>query len=178
MKIRIRPLSLLACLTLAGCGTGGVDTGSTRIANGGIVVTGQNVALHGLNGAEASIDASGSLFIGDRTVAVDAAQRNQLQQYYEAAQAVREQGIATGEAGVSSAAVAIKNAALRILDVGNQADRQDAIAAQRVREAANMICLDLRQIKAAQDQLGATLPAFKPYAGIIDDSGADCAASS
>lgn len=175
MKIRIRTISLLACFTLAGCGGGGA-TGSTSIANGGIVVIGENVALHGINGAEASIDASGSLFIGDHMVSVDAAQRNQLQQYYQAAQAVREHGIATGEAGVSSAAVSIKNAALRILDVGNQADRQDAIAAQRVRQAAGMICLDLKQIRAAQDQLGATLPAFKPYAGIIDDSGAHCAA--
>lgn len=173
MKNPIRTISLLACLTLAGC-TGRGATGSTTIANGGLVVLGQNVVLRGINGVEASIDASGSLFVGDQAITVDAAQRNQLQQYYQAAQAVREHGIATGEAGISNAAVSVKNAALRILDVGDQADRQDALAAHRVREAAGMICLDLQQIKAAQDQLGATLPAFKPFAGIIDDDGSDC----
>ena len=66
-------LALAAGLLLAGC-SNGPDT--TTIANGGIVVNGDNVALHGTGGTEAFLDATGRLVIDGHDVAVVPSSRN------------------------------------------------------------------------------------------------------
>lgn len=164
---------LAASALLAACGNGSHN--STTIANGGIVVRGDQVTLHGHGGAEATLDAAGKLVIDGRAVAVDAAQRQWLQQYFQGARAVREHGLATGEAGAAVAVQSLKNAATHVTggDSG-QADASLEAATTRVDQEASKICLDIQQIRAAQERLSSSLAAFKPFSGIIDGSGSDC----
>jgi hypothetical protein len=169
-------LILAAGFVLAGCGNG---LNTTSIADGGIVVRGDRVTLHGDGGSEAVVDAAGKLVVDDREVAVDAAQRQLLQQYYQGALAVREHGLATGKAGAGVAVESIKNAATHVTGGdGEQADAKLEAATQRIDREASKICLDIQQIRLAQDRLADALPAFKPFAGIIDDDGSDCAKDS
>jgi hypothetical protein len=165
-------LALSAGFLLGGCNN---DFQTTTIANGGIVVHGGEVTLRGTGGHEASVDETGKLSVDGHEVAVDAAQRKLLQQYYQGALAVREHGLATGRAGARVAVQSLKNAATKV--TGGDSEQADAgldAATQRVNREASKICLDIQQIRLAQDRLADALPAFKPFAGIIDDDGSDC----
>jgi hypothetical protein len=163
-------LTVAASLVLAACGNASFgDSGSTSIANGGIVVRGEQVVLHGTGGVDGSLDATGNLAVDGRAVAVDATQRDQLRQYYQAAHAVREHGIATGKAGAALALKSVKVAAAHVTGGdGAGADAALDAATRRVDREASKICLQLQQIRAAQDRLAATLPAFSPFAHIVD----------
>ena len=165
-------LALAASLVLAGCGNG-LDT--TTIANGGIVVLGDQVTLHGTGNSEALLDATGRLVIDGHVVAVDTTQRQLLQQYYQGARAVREHGVATGKAGAAVAVQSLRNAAEHATGRGTEqtAAKLDT-ATRRVDDEANKICLDIGQIRAAQNRLADSLPAFKPFARIIDGDDSDC----
>ena len=157
---------------LGGCGDGSL--GTTIIANGGIVVRDARVTLHGDGGAEARLDADGTLQVDGRAIALDATQRTLLQQYYNSALAVRGHGIATGKAGAAMGVKSVQNVATRLLgDDDGQADAKLDAATRRIEQEAAKVCLDVRRIKAAQDRLATSLPAFKPFAGIIEDNG-DC----
>jgi hypothetical protein len=169
-------LVLAAGFVLGGCGNG---FHTTTIANGGIVVNGDEVTLHGTGGSEATMDAAGKLEVDGREVAVDAAQRQLLKQYYQGALAVREHGLATGRAGAGVAVQSLKNAAAHV--TGGDSEQADAgldAATQRVNREASKICIDIQQIRLAQDRLAGSLPAFKPFAGIIDGDGSDCSKDS
>ena len=168
-------LALAASALLAGCSNGSFDSGSTNIANGGIVVRGDRVILHGNGGVEGNLDAAGNLVIDGRTVTVDATQRQQLQQYYQGAHAVREHGIATGKAGAAVAVQSLKSAAAHVTGGdGEQADATLDAATSRVDQAASKICFDLQQIKGAQARLATGLAAFKPFAGIVHSNDDEC----
>src|SRR5690242_14250979 len=108
-----RRIATLALVLAAGFVLGGCDKGphTTTIANGGIVVHGDEVVLHGSGGAQATVNAAGRLRVDGRDVAVDATQRQLLLQYYQGALAVRQHGLATGKAGAGVAVQSLKNAA-------------------------------------------------------------------
>lgn len=166
-------LAFAAGLLLAGCGNGSFS--STTIADGGIVLQGDEVTLHGTGGTEAFLDAAGRLVIDGRDVAVDATQRQLLQQYYQGARAVREHGMATGKAGAVVAVQSLKNAATQMTGGDSkQAEAKLDAATQRISQEASRICLDIRQIRTAQDRLATSLAAFKPFAAIIDGEGDHC----
>lgn len=160
-------LALVLGTLLAGCSNGSLDS-TTIIADGGIVVRGDRVMLHGASGVEGNLDAAGNLMIDGRTVSVDASQREQLQQYYQGARSVREHGIATGKAGAAVAMQSLKSAATHVTGGnGEQADAKLDSATSRVDQEASKICLDLQQIMAAQGHLATGLSAFKPFADIV-----------
>lgn len=172
MFIRSSALAFVVVALLAGCSHGSL--GSTTIANGGIVVHGGDVVLHGTDRTEARLDGTGNLVIGGHPVTVTEAQRQQLQLYYQGALAVRRHGIATGKAGAAIGVQALKSAAMHVTGGDDaHADASLDAATRQVDEEASKICVDMRQIKAAQDRLATQLPAFKPFVGIVDDAG-DC----
>jgi len=172
MFIRSNALAFAVVTLLAGCSHGSL--GSTTIANGGIVVHGADVVLHGTGGTEASLDATGNLVIGGHPATVTDAQRQQLQLYYRGALAVRQHGIATGKAGAAIGVQALKSAATKVTGGDDvHADASLDAATRQVDEEASKICLDMRQIKASQDRLAIQLPAFEPFSKIVDDAG-DC----
>ncbi|HET6806766.1 MAG TPA: DUF2884 family protein [Frateuria sp.] len=166
-------LAFAAGLLLAGCSNGSFS--STTIADGGIVVRGDKVTLFGKGGSEGVLDGTGRLVVDGRDVTVDATQRQLLQRYYQSAQAVREHGMATGKAGVAVAVQSLKKAAAHVAggDDGKADTGLDA-ATKRVHQEASRICQDISEIRIAQDRLATSLPAFKPFAGIVDHDGSDC----
>lgn len=172
---------LLAVALLAGCsdhdsGFTFISTGNTSIDNGAITVRGDSVRLHPDTGSTATIDSSGNFAVDDKPVQVTPADRSLLQQYYAAATAVREHGIATGKAGAGIAGAAIKGAVSSMAGNDDHASASQVQAqADKVKLAALKICDDLAHIRDTQDQLAAQMPAFKPYAGLITtDSVDDC----
>lgn len=162
--------ALLATGLLAGCGNGSMmsDFGSTSIADGGIRVKHGVVTLHVSDAPNAVISADGELRIDGKAVATTPAQQALLKRYASSALAVREHGIATGEAGAAVAGAAIRGIAASITTGdSDQIDKHVDAKARQVDTEANKICMDITNIKAAQDALATDLPAFRPYAGII-----------
>jgi hypothetical protein len=161
-------LALVLGTLLAGCSNGSLDSGSTVIVNGDIVIRGDRVMLHGAGGIEGNLDAAGNLVIDGRTVTVDASQREQLQRYYQGARSVREHGIATGKAGAAVAMQSLKTAAAYVTGGnGEQADADLNSTTSRIDQEASNICLDLQQVMAAQGSLATSLGSFKPFADIV-----------
>lgn len=166
----------LACALLAGCNQGAFQNhGSTVIANGALVVRGDAVILHGVGGTEARLDAAGNFTVSGRTIEVDPLQRQWLQQYYQDARAVRAHGIATGKAGIRVAVASLEAAFVHATGGhGQQSDARRDTASAQVDQAASRICLDLRGVKAAQEKLATSLPAFAPFARILGGDASDC----
>jgi hypothetical protein len=156
---------LLAATLLAGCS----GLGDTSIANGGIVLDHGEITLHASDAPAATIDAAGTLRIDGKAVALAPDQRALLLRYYQGVRAVREHGIATGKAGAAAAAASLKDAVAG----GSAAGDKAADRADQVTRMATRICQDLAEVKAAQDALAVQLPAFKPYANILDED-KDC----
>ncbi|SFS13002.1 hypothetical protein SAMN05216570_2773 [Dyella sp. OK004] len=179
------PTRLICALTLvglvAGCGNDSSQfnvstSGFSSIADGHIIVRDGVVTLHRDNAPNAVIHANGDLLIDDKAVAIDATQRELLKRYQQNAVAVREHGVATGKAGAAVAGAAIKGAVDSVTSGDSkEIDKQVDAQAKQVDLEAAKICEDLKGVQLAQDQLAASLPAFKPYAGILrEDDDEDC----
>ncbi|MEO7072611.1 MAG: DUF2884 domain-containing protein [Rhodanobacter sp.] len=180
MKFHCIVSVLLAATLAAGCTNDGdhssVGFGTTSFANGRIKVSDNAATVHVKGAPQAVIGTSGSLQIGHDVIATNPAQQALLRDYYRHAAAVREHGIATGKAGAAVAGQAISSVA-KGLASGNtdNIDQEIDAKAARVELEARKICLDLVGVKAAQDALAAQLPAFNPYAHVIDASAtSDC----
>jgi hypothetical protein len=178
MPTRLLLFALLATGLLAGCGNDSMmgNFGSTSIADGGIRVKHGVVTLHVSGAPSAVISADGELRIDGKAVATTPAQQVLLQHYASSALAVREHGIATGKAGAAVAGAAIRGIAASIASGdSDQIDKHVDAKAKQVDTEANKICVDIANIKAAQNALATDLPAFRPYAGIIHaDESTDC----
>lgn len=178
MKVHCLASVLAAAILAGGCTASGdhgsIGFGSTHLANGRITINGDEARLHVKGAPDAAIGATGSLRIGHDVVATTPAQQALLRDYYRNAMAIREHGIATGKAGAAIAGQAISSVA-KGLASGNtdNIDKEIDAKAARVEQEAQKICLDLVGVKAAQDALAPQLPAFKPYAGIVDADAVD-----
>ncbi len=164
---------------LAACTVGSGDTSILSTGNGNsytsrITLHDGQITLHVKGAPNAVIDAAGDLTIDRQPITVNPAQRTLLQAYYRGAMAVRSHGIATGKAGVAVAGQAIASVARGLAsgDTDNIDKEVDAKAA-RVEQEAQKICLDVVGVKSAQDALATQVPAFKPYAGIVDADAVD-----
>ncbi len=164
-------IALLAA-TLAAC------TGTTYISdrNGhSLSVSDDVVTLHTSGKPDAVVDANGGLSIDGKPITVTPAQRAWLKTYHDEAASIRSAGIATGKATARLAAHAIGDA---VAGAGSGNDdpapsRIDA-EAKGVEAKALAICNNLDALQASQDKLAASLPAFKPYAGLDVRADIDC----
>ncbi len=171
----IRPaLFAVAVVALVACGDHG-SLSNTSIANGALRVSGDLVRLHADAHPTAIIDSAGDFSVDGKPVQVTPPQHALLLQYYTAATAVRTHGLETGKAGAAIAGEALKGAAAAIANGGDDKSVDARVQAQadRVKQAAMKICDDLAGIRAAQEQLAATLPAFRPYGDLIGQGSVD-----
>lgn len=145
----------------------GLSRGRLHLGNGAVAVR--------TDGApDAIISANGDLQIDQHPVAVDDAQRSLLKSYYSNAMLILTDGIATGKAGATLGEEAAKSVVTRLASGDPDKIQQDIDAKTKpLKEAALKICTDLGNVKNSQDQLAATLPAFKPYGDIISGSDVD-----
>jgi hypothetical protein len=169
-KQRLIPLFAL-CVLAAGC-----DSGSYTSTDHGRISTRDGlVTLRPDHGTEATIDQAGVLSIDGKAVTVDDRQRELLRRYYSNATAIRQHGIETGKAGAAMAGEALKGVAETVKGDENGVDKRVEAQTQKITDQVMKICDDLAGVKAAQDELAASLPAFKPYGGIVDEKSiTDC----
>ncbi|MGO4700434.1 DUF2884 family protein [Dyella sp. 2RAB6] len=164
LKRHLIPLLALCALT-AGCD----GDSSTTTGQGRITTRGSHIVLSVHGGPEATIDKTGALNIDGKDIAVDDHQRELLRRYYSNASAIRQHGIETGKAGAGMAVEAIKGVAETASGDDKAVDKRVEAQTQKITDQVMKICDDLAGIKAAQDELAIGLPAFKPYAGLMDE---------
>lgn len=161
--------SLLAlCALLAGCD----GDSTTTTGQGHITTRGDLVVLNANGGPKATIDKTGTLSIDGKGIAVDEHQRALLRSYYANAIAIRQHGIETGKAGAGMAVEAIRGVAETAGGDQDAVEKRVEAQTQKITDDAMKICDDLAGIKTAQDQLATSLPAFQPYAGLMDAASA------
>jgi len=170
LKRHLIPL-LALCALAAGCNGGTTTTTS----HGSITVRDGQVILKAGDQPKATIDQGGALAVDGKDVAVDDHQRDLLRRYYANATAIRQHGIETGKAGAAMAGEALKGVAESATGDKDSVSRRVEAQTQQITDQVMKICDDLAGIKAVQDELAANLPAFKPYAVIMDDKDvSDC----
>ena len=164
LKSRLIPL-LALCALAAGCESGSF----TSTDHGRIAVRGGVVELSTDGAPKATIDQAGALTVDGKTIAIDDHQRDLLRHYYANATAIRQHGIDTGKAGAAVAGEALKGVAESAKGDPDSVSRRVEAQTQQITANVMKICDDLAGIKAVQEDLGSALPAFKPYAAIMDD---------
>lgn len=158
------PLQLSLAATLA-CTLAACHVPDTTMENGAITLYGSTVTLRVAGAPKATITTDGVFTIDGEAVAITPAQRSLLTRYNQNVRAVHATGIAMGKSGVESAVKAVRD---KISDKPANADKSAKAGAAELDKLSRDICTAEAGIKDAQDQLAAQLPAFKPYAGIID----------
>lgn len=136
-----------------------------------------SIAVHAHSGPDAIVTPDGDLSIDGKAVTVTADQHDLLKLYYAQVMAIRNDGIATGKAGVALAGHAIGSVASGLAQ-GNPDSIGPAIdaRAKQVEAKAIAICNDLVALREKQDAIANTLPAFKPYALLNSKETTDCKA--
>ena len=133
---------------------------------------------HGDNLPKAEITPRGDLLIEGRQVTVDAAQRKLLLDYRNHIIALADAGMAIGIKGADLAGKAVGEAIGAIFG-GDEKGMEARMEAEgrKIEADAMKLCAQLPPMLATQQQLAASLPAFKPYATMtqedIDDCGKD-----
>jgi hypothetical protein len=130
-------------------------------------------AVHRHNGPDAVVSANGELTIDGKVVVLDQAQKVLVTRYFAGARSLRDDGIATGMAGASTALTAISSVVSGLANGEPDKIGADVEAkAAKVEASAEKVCVDLRELATTQNALAASLPEFKPYA-LIDEKEID-----
>ena len=124
---------------------------------------------------DAVINAAGDLTIDGKPVATTSTQRGLLKAYYGEVVNIRHAGIETGKAGATMAAHAIGAVASGLAhgDPDGIGPKIDAHA-KDIETQALAICENLQSLQKTQDELNASLPAFKPYGTVEVREDTDC----
>lgn len=116
---------------------------------------------------KAEITPAGDLLIEGKPVAITPAQRQQLLAYRERVFAVADAGMNVGARGVDIAGSAVLGIPGLIFGGENARQAYEArmkAEGEKIEAAARGLCELLPPMRASQQQLAASLPAFRPYA--------------
>lgn len=151
----------------------------TLNGNGGITVNGRRYG--GRNDSslpKAEITPQGDLLVDGKAVTVTPEQRRQLLEYRSQLLGVAEAGMAVGLKGADLAGKALTES-LGSLLTGDTDEFKKKMEAEgkKIEADAMQICAHLGPMLAAQNQLAASLPEFRPYATMtqadVDECGKD-----
>lgn len=154
--------------------TQNIDINSTHID-----VNGHDVVSSNGNLPKAQITPQGELLIAGKQVPATPAQQTLLLDYRQQIIGIAEAGLDIGASGADVGIAAAKQAILGAFDGKSHAQIEASIKPEtdRIKVAALALCKRLPGMLAAQQQLGAAMPAFKPYATMtqknVDDCGKD-----
>ncbi len=171
----LMPLMLMAATSLAACDYS--DTDVHADIGSYISIHSGSIAVHAPNRPDADISAAGDLSIAGKSIPASPTQHDLLKHYYATALALRDHGIATGEAGAAVAGKALSSVAAGLAS-GNT-DKIDAevnASAAKVTAKAALICNDLADIRSIQQTLATQLEVLRPYALIKADEADRCRA--
>jgi hypothetical protein len=176
----MKSISSFFCATalttlLAGCGMQ-LDLGSGSGLRS-ISIHAGSIAIHARGVPDAYVTAAGDLSIDGKPIPLVPTQRDLLKQYYAQVMLVRDDGVATGNAGAAMAGHALGSVASGLAH-GNPDSIGPAIdaRAKQVEAKAMTVCTDVVVLRAKQDAIVTVLPAFKPYASINANERTDCQA--
>jgi hypothetical protein len=153
-----------------------LETGNIDLGDGPEIQTGKNHHFRigrATDGSKAQLTPQGDLLIEGKAVDVTPAQRALLLDYRRQIIAVAETGMAIGVKGADLAGKAVADTFAGLMH-GNvdAASRQIEAEGKRLETDARQICAQLPGMMRTQQQLAASLPAFKPYA-TLDQSDID-----
>jgi hypothetical protein len=160
MRAYFSPIMLLLAAGITGCNGSRSDSILSYLSvHDGIV------AVHAPGRTDADINAAGDLIIDGKNVKVNDPERTLLKRYYTSAIAIRDHGIATGEAGIATASNALTSVASGLAS-GNtdKIDTEVNASAAKVEAQASLVCTDLADLRSTQETLASQLTAFQPYA--------------
>lgn len=125
---------------------------------------------------KAEISPQGDLLIDDKSVAIDAPQRALLLNYRHQVIGIAEAGMALGTKGADLAGKAMAEGVSNIFKGGDNKEFERRMEAEgkKIEAQAKLLCRRLPQMLDTQEQLAASLPAFKPYARMTHDDIDDC----
>jgi hypothetical protein len=128
---------------------------------------------------KAEITPRGDFLVDGKTVAINAAQRNQLLAYRGQVIDIARTGIDLGERGAEVALEAVDRPLLSLIIgglTGSLERRVEATVKREIEPGMRQICSRLPALRVSQQQLAASLPQFRPYATLEADDVADCEA--
>ncbi|MGN6513787.1 MAG: hypothetical protein ACTHKZ_09505 [Lysobacteraceae bacterium] len=123
------------------------------------------------------ITPAGDLLVDGKAVAVDAGQRRQLLDYRAQVIELARMGLDAGERAAMLAIDAADVSVFRLIVggmTGSLERRVDAAVQRELQPTILGICQRLPRLRAGQQALAASLPAFRPFATLRDDDVASC----
>ena len=124
---------------------------------------------------KAEITPQGDLLIEGKAVDITPAQRALLLQYRGEIIGVASAGMEIGKQGVDIAGKAVGTAIASIFNgKSDQAEQEMKAQGERIEAAAMKLCDQLQPMLKTQQELAASLPAFKPYANLDQSDIDDC----
>ena len=125
----------------------------------------------------AHITRAGDLVIDGKTIAINAQQRRDLLSYRKQVISVAKAGIDGGEKA-AMAALELTDTSLMALMfgafTGSLERRVEKTVKQHIQPMVLQICHSLPELRASQQALAGSLPAFRPYATLEADDYKDC----
>lgn len=161
----------------------GLEQAREELHRGNISLNGHDVTINGRDYArtdndmrpEAEITPKGDLLLAGKAVAVTPQQRAMLLDYRGQIIAIADAGIILGGKGADLAGKAIGDALGSIFSGDAAAmERRVEAEASKLEAEAKLICNQLQPMLTTQQELAASLDAFKPYATMTQSDVDDC----
>jgi hypothetical protein len=138
-------------------------------------VNGHRIASRNRGLPKAEITPQGDLLVAGKPVDITPAQRALLLQYRGEIIGVASAGMEIGKQGVDIAGKAVGTAIASIFSgKSDQAEREMKAQGERIEAAAMQLCEQMQPMLKTQQELAASLPAFKPYANLEQSDIDDC----
>ncbi|MEO6263589.1 MAG: hypothetical protein ABIO58_01225 [Luteimonas sp.] len=156
-----------------------LETGNLDLSHGVNISVGQHDRHFSIGRADslqhAEITPQGDLLIEGKTTSITAAQRALLLDYRRQVIAIAETGMAIGVQGADLAGKAVLEVVSGVIHGNTDAAGKRIEAEGRKLEVnAKQICQHLPAMRATQQQLATSLPAFAPYATMTQADIDDC----
>lgn len=140
-----------------------------------INVNGRELGATDDNAPHAEITPQGDLLVEGKPVDITPAQRALLLEYRGEIIGVASAGMEIGKQGVDIAGKAVGTAIASIFNgKSDEAEREMKAQGERIEAAAMKLCDQLQPMLRTQQELAASLPAFKPYANLEQSDIDDC----
>src|SRR5690349_19050666 len=146
--------ALRLCIALAlGCVTGTAFGSDSALGRFTLMSDGR-IAVHARSGPDAIMSSNGDLSIGDTRLRIDQNQRDLVARYFAKASDLRQDGFATGMAGLNTAVTALTSvvSGLASGDPDSIGDKVEAKAA-KIEVHVARLCVDLRELASTQNAL-------------------------
>lgn len=142
----------------------------------------RNITLDARHGPGAPPDAeitpAGDFLVAGKAVPVDAGQRALLLDYRHQIEDIATAGMAIGKEGAALGIGAAADALTGAFSGRSEEEIRQKVEGRTagIKESAATLCTRLPALRATQQKLASTLPAFKPYATMTERDVADCKA--